>query len=76
MNKTAKLPRAIEVSRITLDGRTEWEPARRGNVRAYMLPLPDGYIPVQFPDSRKNAGGRKVGGVLVHRSYIRAAVTP
>lgn len=62
-----KLPRNIEVSRITLDGRTEWEPARRGNVLAFMLPMPAGYVPVTFSD-----GGR----VLVHCSYIRAAVSP
>jgi len=74
MKRADKLPRDIEVSRITMDGRIEWDKARRGNVRAFMLPMPDGYVPVVFPDSRPN--GRKVGGVLVHRSYIRAAVTP
>jgi hypothetical protein len=60
--------REIEV-RIgpTLDGSYYWEPAKRANHRRGVMgkTLPEGYVPVRFAD-----GGR----LLVHQTYIRAAL--
>ena len=53
----------IEVRGFTIDNRECWYPAKAGMVRAAMLPLPEGYIPVTFDDG---------GKVLVHLDEIRS----
>lgn len=42
-----------------------WRPAHTARVTKVMLPLPDGYVPVRFDDSR--------AVLLVHSSSIREA---
>jgi hypothetical protein len=43
----------IEVRGWGLDGREIWYPAKIGVVRRAMLPLPQGYHPVTYPDGGK-----------------------
>jgi hypothetical protein len=52
----------IEIKGFSLSNEVVWRPAKIGAVRRCMLPLPDGYLPVTYPDGAR---------LLAHESIIR-----